>query len=161
MAPTRSPSAYEQRRQLVEGLVEPGANWAVPGHRIGDGDALLAATAEQGLEGVMAKRLGSTYQPGKRSPSWRKVKNRVHAEVVIGGYTPGTGNRSSTFGSLLVGRWDGDRLVFAGGVGTGFTHATLERLRAPAARARRPTRPVRPAYRPPPTGEVRRGCAPS
>ena len=46
----------------------------------------------------MAKRLGTTYRPGARSKDWRKVKNRRRAEVVIGGYTPGTGNRSSTFG---------------------------------------------------------------
>ena len=76
----------------------------VPAHRVGDGEALLAATVAQGLEGVMAKRLGTTYQPGKRTPNWRKVKNRRRVEVVIGGYTDGTGNRSSTFGALLVGR---------------------------------------------------------
>jgi bifunctional non-homologous end joining protein LigD len=119
---------YEDRRRLVEQVVEPGDNWAVPSFRVGGGADLLAATAEQGLEGVMAKRLGSTYQPGKRSPNWRKVKNRVHVDVVIGGFTAGTGNRSSTFGALLVGRYDGDRLAFAGGVGTGFDQRTLERL---------------------------------
>ena len=58
------------------------------------------------------------------------MKNRQQAEVVIGGYSPGTGNRSNTFGSLLVGRWDGDRLAFAGGVGTGFTQRRLEELKA-------------------------------
>jgi bifunctional non-homologous end joining protein LigD len=120
--------AYEQRRQLLTDLIEPGENWVVPVHRIGDGEALLAATAAQQLEGVMAKRLGSTYQPGRRSPNWRKVKNRVRAEVVIGGFSPGTGNRSSTFGSLLVGRWEDDRLAFAGGVGTGFDQRRLEEL---------------------------------
>jgi bifunctional non-homologous end joining protein LigD len=119
---------YEDRRRLLVDLVEPGSNWAVPGHRVGDGAALLAATVEQGLEGVMAKRLGSTYQPGKRTPNWRKVKNRVRTEVVIGGFSAGTGNRSSTFGSLLVGRRDGDRLAFAGGVGTGFDQRTLASL---------------------------------
>ena len=54
---------------------------------------------------MMAKRLGSTYVPGKRSPNWRKVKNRRRVEVVIGGFTRGDGNRTGTFGSLLVGRW--------------------------------------------------------
>jgi bifunctional non-homologous end joining protein LigD len=119
---------YEDRRRLLDQVVEPGPNWLVPAHRIGDGGELLAATREQGLEGVMAKRLGSTYQPGKRSPNWRKIKNRQRVDVVIGGYTGGDGNRVTTFGSLLVGRFDGDRLAFAGGVGTGFDQRTLESL---------------------------------
>lgn len=119
---------YEHRRRLLDQLVEVGDNWLVPGHRIGGGADLLAATAAQGLEGVMAKRLGSTYIPGKRSPNWRKIKTRRRVDVVIGGFTVGEGNRATTFGSLLVGRHDGDALVFAGGVGTGFDQALLESL---------------------------------
>jgi bifunctional non-homologous end joining protein LigD len=119
---------YEQRRELLTGLLEAGPNWMVPAHRVGDGAALVAATVEQGLEGVMAKRLGSTYIPGKRSPNWRKVKNRHTVEVVIGGYRLGTGNRSSTFGALLVGVPESDGLRFAGGVGTGFNQRTLGEL---------------------------------
>lgn len=116
---------YQDRRRLLEQAVEPGANWTVPAHRIGGGQELFDATEAQGLEGIMAKRLGSTYQPCKRSPNWRKIKHRRKVDVVIGGFTEGGGNRSSTFGALLVGRWDGDRLVFAGGVGTGFDQTTL------------------------------------
>jgi bifunctional non-homologous end joining protein LigD len=119
---------YEDRRRLLSQLVEPGANWQVPAHRVGGGPELLAATGEQELEGIMAKRLGSTYVPGKRSSNWRKVKHRRRIDVVVGGVTEGSGNRTSTFGSLLVGRWDGDRLVFAGGVGSGFGQALLESL---------------------------------
>ncbi len=119
---------YEDRRRLLGQLVEPGANWLVPGHRVGGGAALLAATDEQELEGVMAKRLGTTYVPGKRSQNWRKIKHRRRVDMVIGGYTTGEGNRASTFGSLLVGRYEGTTLVFAGGVGTGFDQATLEAL---------------------------------
>jgi bifunctional non-homologous end joining protein LigD len=124
---------YEQRRDLLAELLDAGDNWTVPGHRVGGGADLLAATAAQGLEGVMAKRLGSTYQVGKRSPNWRKVKNRVPVEVTIGGYTRGSGNRSNSFGALLVGRPDDghdDVLRFAGGVGTGFTQRRLEELLA-------------------------------
>ncbi len=120
---------YEARRALVSQLVEAGPNWMVPAHQIGDGADLLAVTAAQGLEGVMAKRLGSPYQPGKRTPNWRKVKNRLQVEVTIGGFNTGSGNRSSTFGALLVGRPHPDgSLAFAGGVGTGFTQKTLEEL---------------------------------
>ena len=120
---------YERRRELLADLLETGSNWMVPTHRLGDGAALLAATAEQGLEGVMAKRLGSPYIPGKRSPNWRKVKNRVQVEVVIGGFNKGAGNRTGVLGSLLVGVPAADgSLAFAGGVGTGFSQATLELL---------------------------------
>jgi bifunctional non-homologous end joining protein LigD len=121
---------YEDRRRLLEQLVEPGDNWVVPGHRVGGGAELLEATGTAGLEGIVAKRLGSVYVPGKRSPNWRKVKHRRRVDVVIGGFTAGEGNRASTFGSLLVGRRDGARLAFAGGVGTGFDQALLESLTA-------------------------------
>jgi bifunctional non-homologous end joining protein LigD len=119
---------YESRRRLLDQLVEPGDNWIVPGHRVGGGSELLAVTGDERLEGVMAKRLGSPYVPGKRSANWRKIKHRRRVEVVIGGFTEGEGNRTSTFGALLVGRYDGARLVFAGGVGTGFDQHLLDTL---------------------------------
>jgi bifunctional non-homologous end joining protein LigD len=124
---------YEDRRRLLAGLVERGDNWAVPAHRVGDGRALLDLTDVQGLEGIMAKRLGSRYVPGTRTKEWRKVKHRRRTEVVIGGYTAGTGNRAGAFGALLVGRWvdrPGGTLAFAGGVGSGFTHRMLDDLAA-------------------------------
>lgn len=145
---------YEDRRRLLEQVVEPGDHWLVPIHRVGDGAALVEATGEQGLEGVMAKRLGSTYVPGKRSPNWRKIKHRRRVDVVIGGFTTGDGNRAATFGSLLVGRWDGDALVFAGGVGTGFDQRTLEMLHGKLADLETGTCPFEPA----PPGSYRRNA---
>jgi bifunctional non-homologous end joining protein LigD len=145
---------YEDRRRLLEQLVEPGDNWVVPAHRVGDGAALLAATAERGLEGVVAKRLGSTYRPGTRTKEWRKVKNRVRVEVVIGGFTAGEGNRASTFGALLVGRHRSDRLTFAGGVGSGFSQPVLRDLAGrlgPIATDECP-------FDPPPPAPYRRGA---
>ena len=121
--------AYTDRRQLLNGLIEPGSNWAVPSHSVGSGADLVAATVERGLEGVIAKRLDSTYRPGTRTKEWRKIKNRTRTTLAIGGYTAGTGNRASTFGALLVGRRRNDgALDFAGGVGTGFDQTTLESL---------------------------------
>ena len=119
---------YENRRSLLDQTLDAGPNWSVPSFQIGDGAALLAAIAARDLEGVMAKRLGSQYVPGKRSPNWRKVKNRITTVVTIGGFTAGAGNRSSTFGALLVGSEDIGGLRFAGGVGTGFDVATLDNL---------------------------------
>jgi bifunctional non-homologous end joining protein LigD len=119
---------YLDRRRLLEQLVEPGDNWTVPSFRIGDGAALVAATAEQGLEGVIAKRIDSRYRPGTRTKDWRKIKHRTEVVLTIGGFTAGTGNRSDTFGALLVGRTTPEGLMFAGGVGTGFDQRTLRDL---------------------------------
>jgi len=122
---------YLDRRRLLEQVVEPGDNWTVPGHRVGDGAALYEATAAMDLEGIVAKRVDSVYTPGKRSADWRKVKHRRRTELVIGGFTRGEGSRSGTFGALLVGHpGDGSPgpLAFAGGVGTGFDQDTLEML---------------------------------
>lgn len=122
---------YTDRRRLLDRLVDAGPNWLVPAHRVGDGEALLAATAAQGLEGVIAKRLDSVYRPGTRSKDWLKIKHRRVVDVVVGGWTTGTGNRSATFGALLVGVPDtAGGLRFAGGVGTGFSQAVLEQLAA-------------------------------
>lgn len=120
---------YTDRRRLLLDLVPPsGAGWQVPEHRVGDGAALYEAAAARHLEGVMAKRLDSTYQPGKRSPAWVKVKVRRRQELVVGGWQPGEGGRAGRLGSLLVGYYDGGQLRFAGKVGTGFSAAELDRL---------------------------------
>jgi bifunctional non-homologous end joining protein LigD len=119
---------YEDRRRLLGQLVDAGSNWAVPSHRVGGGEELVEATAREGLEGVIAKRLGSRYRPGTRTKDWLKIKNRTLVELTIGGFTVGTGRRATTFGALLVGRQTDSGLRFAGGVGTGFDQPTLESL---------------------------------
>ena len=119
---------YIDRRTLLTQMLDSGDHWAIPAHHVGGGAELLAATVDQQLEGLIAKRLDSSYRPGSRSKDWLKIKNRIRTEVLIGGFTAGTGARSSTFGALLVGIPEGDRLRFAGGVGTGFTQRTLEQM---------------------------------
>jgi bifunctional non-homologous end joining protein LigD len=119
---------YVQRR---ERLLELGLNaprWQTPSHHVGDGAAMLEASRAQGLEGVLAKRMDSTYAPGRRSGAWVKVKNIRRADVVIGGWLPGEGNRSGRIGALVVGCHEGDELRYAGRVGTGFTQSELARL---------------------------------
>jgi bifunctional non-homologous end joining protein LigD len=93
-----------------------------------DGRALLAAAKEQGLEGVVAKRVGSRYAVGKRTRDWLKVKTHGDQEFVIAGYTKGQGRRSGSFGSLVLGYWRGDEFAYAGNVGTGFNEAEIDRL---------------------------------
>lgn len=125
---------YSERRRLLEALELGGGAWRVPAYHEADGESLLGATREQGLEGVIAKRLDSPYEPGRRSSAWIKVKNRAAQDVVIGGYTDGKGGRARTLGALCVGVFSQGRLTYAGKVGAGFTErslaALLPRLRA-------------------------------
>lgn len=124
---------YQERRQKLEALGLGGPSWQVPAYQRGEGRAFLDASRAQGLEGIVAKRLDSTYQPGRRSQDWLKVKNVRRQEVVIGGWVAGQGRREGELGALLVGYHDGDdgeaRLRFAGKVGTGFDAAALRLLR--------------------------------
>jgi bifunctional non-homologous end joining protein LigD len=122
-------SYAERRARLAELGVVDGERWRVPDYVAGHGAQLLQATAAQGLEGVVAKRLDSTYEPGRRSQSWIKIKNLNRQEVVIGGWVPGDGRRRDRIGALLVGVREGDELRHVGRVGTGFTEAELDRLR--------------------------------
>jgi bifunctional non-homologous end joining protein LigD len=121
---------YERRRALLAQAFEAGAGRQVTAHHVGHGADLLSAAVAQGLEGLMAKRLGSPYQPGKRSPLWRKIKHRRRQELVVGGWSPGEGKRSGALGALLVGYFEGSGLRFGGGVGTGFDERTLRQLTA-------------------------------
>jgi bifunctional non-homologous end joining protein LigD len=123
---------YAERRSRLDALGLSGHRWAVTpwfrGHEGGGAD-VLAASRDNDLEGVVAKRLGSPYRPGVRSPEWRKVKHFRTQSVVIGGWRPGQGRRADTLGSLLFGVNDDEgRLVYAGHVGTGFTDAALREL---------------------------------
>jgi bifunctional non-homologous end joining protein LigD len=125
--------AYEQRRRELESLELNGRGWQTPAFHRGDGAELLAASRERGLEGIVAKRLRSAYQPGRRSRDWLKVKNVRSQEMVIGGWLPGKGRREGEVGALLVGyhegAGDGRRLRYAGKVGTGFNAGDLRLLR--------------------------------
>jgi bifunctional non-homologous end joining protein LigD len=120
---------YEDRRALLESLELDGESWQTPAAHRGDGAALLQASARQGLEGIVAKRLASPYRPGKRGRDWLKVKNVRSQEVVVGGWLPGKGRRQGELGALLVGYYDDGKLRYAGKVGTGFAEADLRLLR--------------------------------
>lgn len=121
---------YLARRELLTGLELGGKSWVVPEHQVGHGEDLLAAARERHLEGVMAKRTDSRYEPGARTGAWLKVKIRPGQELVVGGWQEGQGRREGLPGSLLVGYYDGDTFRYAGRVGTGFTDRMLEQLRA-------------------------------
>ncbi|MFV2101900.1 non-homologous end-joining DNA ligase [Micromonospora sp. LOL_024] len=113
---------YTRRREALDGVGLGAARWAVPPIFF-DGPATYDAAGEHGLEGVMAKQVGSAYRPGARSPDWVKVKLEVTGDFVVGGWRPG----ARRIGGLLVGVPGADgRLVYRGRVGGGIG-AALER----------------------------------
>jgi bifunctional non-homologous end joining protein LigD len=132
---------YARRRQLLEGLGLEGPSWQTPRFSVGHARELLAASAEQGLEGIVLKRLDSAYAPGARNGSWLKVKNVGRQEFVVGGWQPGEGRRRNRVGSLLLGHFDDGELRYAGKVGTGFSEADLDELAGRLAPLERDSNP--------------------
>ena len=125
---TRFP--LEERRLLLEHAVEESERLHLNPYVDGAGIAFTEQAGLLNLEGVMAKRMGSRYRPGKRSDDWRKIKLRASQDCVILGWTPGQGGRRGTFGALLVGaytREDGE-LLWVGQVGSGFSDRMLSDL---------------------------------
>jgi bifunctional non-homologous end joining protein LigD len=124
----------EQRKQVLASVCENvGDPILYSGEITGDVKSLLAEVKRRGLEGLIGKRRGSKYEPGRRSGAWIKLKSLHEQEFVIGGYTPPGGSRKY-FGAILVGYYDGgskkrdSRLKFAGKVGSGFTEKSLSTL---------------------------------
>jgi bifunctional non-homologous end joining protein LigD len=122
-----TPLPYSERRTLLEDLEVAGPTWQTVGSFPGAGTALLAATAEQGLEGVVAKRLRSAYLSGKRTRTWLKVKHYQRETFLVGGFLPG----QDQVRALLVGLPDPAsprRLQFAGRIDHGLVPAARRRL---------------------------------
>jgi bifunctional non-homologous end joining protein LigD len=144
---------YERRRELLLDLgFDDGVRWRTPRHFVTDSDRVLAATREQGLEGVVAKRLGSPYLPGTRNGAWVKHKHRRTESFLVTGWTPSETRRPE---SLLLARiGSGGTLERAGSVplvlGNGQTddvRRRLEPLVLPPTRRRQRVRRVAPALR--------------
>jgi bifunctional non-homologous end joining protein LigD len=119
--------SFSERRATLERLEVAGAHWTVS-PLFDDGPATAQAASENGLEGVVAKRLSSLYRPGQRTSDWVKVRFSHRQEFVVGGWEHGEGGRSGGIGSLLLGVYEGAGLVYAGQVGTGFTAASLRAM---------------------------------
>jgi bifunctional non-homologous end joining protein LigD len=120
---------YVDRRGLLREL-EIGADHVdVPPSFDDDPTTVFAASLQQGLEGVVCKRLDSIYTPGRRSPAWIKAKHLRMQEVVVIGWEPGQGRRDRAIGALLLGVHIDGELRYVGQVGTGFTDQMLVDLR--------------------------------
>jgi len=118
---------HERRSRLVE-LLDLRDGTVRLSEAFDDGQALYAAAQQQGLEGVIAKKADSRYQPGRRTRDWLKVKTHGRQEFVIAGYTKGQGRRSGRLGSLVLAVNRGGELHYAGNCGTGFTEDEIEKL---------------------------------
>jgi bifunctional non-homologous end joining protein LigD len=129
---------YERRRELLSGLQLNAPAVQIPEHHVGVDPAQMSADAvRRGLEGVIAKRLASPYQPGRRSPDWIKAPLNRTRDVVIIGYKPSESGAVRSL-ALATARPDGS-LSFAGSVGTGFTSADRIHLQRQLARWHRRT----------------------
>lgn len=111
------------RKRLLENAFTPGEEVRLSTYWPSDGERLYAEACRQGWEGLIAKRADAPYQHA-RSKDWLKFKCEAGQELVVGGFTDPKGSRVG-FGALLLGVYEGDRLVYAGKVGTGFDTRTL------------------------------------
>jgi bifunctional non-homologous end joining protein LigD len=132
-----------ERRKRLEQLLDKRNKTVRLSETFDDGQALFDAAKEQQLEGIIAKRLDSRYLQGKRTRDWVKLKTHGEQEFVVAGYTKGTGRRASSFGSLVLGYYQGDELVYAGNVGTGFNSKEIEKLLDRLRPLKRSTPPFR------------------
>lgn len=112
------------RKAALETLLKPSKNVLYSDHIIGEGEKLYEAIAKVPLEGIIAKRLDSTYVQ-KRSADWLKIKTTLEQEVVVGGYTEPRNSRSY-FGALVVGLYQDGELHYVAHTGGGFNQKTLE-----------------------------------
>lgn len=117
----------EERKRLLHRVLRPHPTVRYASHVVGEGAAFVQAAAERGLEGIVAKRRASRYDPGKRSRDWLKVKLRREQELVVAGWLPGQGSHAD-LGSLIVAVHEDGRLRHAGQVGSGISDAMRRHL---------------------------------
>src|SRR5688572_20126384 len=140
----------EDRKRLLKSVLREHPRVRFAAHIEREGKAFHAAATASGLEGIVAKLRRSPYEPGRRSPGWLKIKIRPEQELVVGGWTPGSGN-AKDLGAMAVGVYEDGKLRFAGKVGSGFTagirRELLERMK--------PLEQDDPPFDPPPPKDYR------
>jgi ATP-dependent DNA ligase len=114
------------RKELLRKTLDFKAPVCFTEHRETKGEVYYREACHRGWEGIVAKKADSAYVSG-RPRDWLKFKCTKEQKSVIGGYTDSKGGRTG-FGALLMGYYEGGRLVYAGKVGTGFDEETLRRL---------------------------------
>ena len=117
-----------QRKQLLKDTLKEGKHVLQSEYVEAEGKVYYEAAVKLGIEGIIAKKKDSPYEPGVRSSNWLKIKKTLTCECVVFGYTRGEGNRKETFGALVLGLYDDSRPVYVGKVGTGFSQKNLGML---------------------------------
>jgi len=130
-----------RRREWLEDAIKRDSAYRVSGVEE-DGPAFFEAVKQMGLEGVLAKQRGSSYQPGKRSDSWLKIKARQTVECIIIGYTRGKGDRTASFGALHLAQKNADDLKYVGKVGSGFDEESLQAVAEELKQWKKIQRPI-------------------
>ena len=137
----------DERKVRLRGVLRDHPLVRYAGHIEADGESLFASVQAEGLEGIMAKRRSSRYEPGRRSHAWLKIKNRPEQEFVVAGWEPGSVAHRD-LGSLVLGVYDDEgRLRFAGEVGSGLDARTRRDLIARMTAIARDTSPFDPPPR--------------
>lgn len=131
-----------RRRAWLKDAVKRGTPYRVS-ETVDDGGELFKAAAAMGLEGIIAKEKTSTYQPGKRSAQWLKIKTRQTVDCVIVGYTKGKGDRETLFGALQIAVVEDGNLKYVGKVGTGFDAKLMKEIFSNLKKQKQVKRPIK------------------
>jgi DNA ligase D-like protein (predicted ligase)/DNA ligase D-like protein (predicted 3'-phosphoesterase) len=117
-----------ERKNFLKRFLKEGRHVTISMFVEDEGEAYYELAVRKGIEGIMAKKKSSVYEPGIRSHTWLKIKKLQSCDCIIFGFTKGTGFREQTFGALILGLYDESKSIFVGKVGTGFTDRDQERL---------------------------------
>ena len=142
------------RKDRLKQLVDIRTGSVAVSDGFDDGDALFKVAQQRQLEGIVAKRVDSTYKSGRRTRDWLKLKTELNDEFLVAGFTRGTGRRADTFGALVLAVREGSGLRYVGNVGTGFNDAEIRRLLKLMKPLQRETSPF---AEPPKMPRVRKG----
>ena len=116
-----------QRKELLKQVLPVDTHVKFSDHVVKDGILFFQVVKDKGLEGILAKHSHSVYKPGRRSRQWLKIKTQLSQEGVIAGFTEPQKSRKY-FGSLILGAYDGDELVYIGSSGGGFDQEKLQQI---------------------------------
>ncbi|HTY74395.1 MAG TPA: non-homologous end-joining DNA ligase [Candidatus Nanoarchaeia archaeon] len=118
-----------ERKKILKETLKENSHVLLADYVEEKGEKYYEAILQKGLEGIMAKKKTSKYEPGARTGSWLKIKKILTCDCIVFGYTKGTGARKATFGALILGLYNKEgKPVFIGKVGTGFSTETLSML---------------------------------
>jgi bifunctional non-homologous end joining protein LigD len=139
----------DKRKELLHKVLPETSVIRYCDHVGGEGKAFYKEIENSAMEGMIAKRINSTYQPGKRNTDWLKIKNVRSEEAIIVGFTEPKGSRIG-FGSLLLAQYFGKKLKYVSNVGTGFSDETLRTIFKKITSLKLPTSPLDVPVKPPP-----------